>query len=133
MNTKKILTSEINSCSVASLPDRPAAKKEYGGLGLSAQEMKAAFDKLALLGIERLNSLIDDIESEEVGRIGESIRTGLSVGHTLADFFRDLDNGTLASYLTVGGSTLLEKIADLEEEIEKVKALEARIALLEET
>lgn len=132
MNTQKILTSEINSCSVASLPDRPAAKKEYGGLGLTAQEMKAAFDKLALLGIERLNSLIDDIESEDVGRIGESIKTGLASGHTLADFFSDLNNGTLASYFTVGNSTLLEKIAELEEEIEKVKALEGRVSTIEE-
>ena len=121
MNTKKITSSEINASSVASLPNRPAASKEYGGLGLTPQEVKAAFDKLALLGIERLNSLIEDIESEGVGRIGESIKTGRGNGHTLADFFNDLDNGTLASYLTVGSTTLIEKITSLEGEIAKLK------------
>jgi hypothetical protein len=136
MNTQKILNSEINSCSVASLPNRPASSKEYGGLGLTAQEMKAAFDRLPLLGITRLNSLIDDIEGEGVGRIGESIKTGLYSGHTLANFFSDLNNGTLASYLAVGNSTLIEKIATLEETIsalsEKAVNLEARISALEE-
>lgn len=136
MNTKKIQNSEINSCSVASLPNRPASSKEYGGLGLTAQEMKAAFDKLPLLGITRLNSLIDDIESEGVGRIGESIKTGIYTGQTLASFFSDLKNGALASYLAVGNSTLLEKIATLEESIatltEKATYLEARLSALED-
>ena len=136
MTTKKILTSEINASSVAALPDRPCADKEYGGSGFTAQEMKAAFDKLPLLGITRLNSLIDDIESEGVGRIGESIKTGIYTGQTLASFFSDLKNGALASYLAVGNSTLLEKIAALEESIatltEKATYLEARLSALED-
>ncbi len=121
MTTTKILTSEINANSVASLPDRPCADKEYGGSGLTAQEMKAAFDKLPLLAIERLNSLIDDIEKEGEGKIGDSIKTGVRQGHTLDDFFLDLMNGSLASYLAVGSVSLAEKIAQLEEEIGNIK------------
>ena len=103
------------------MPNRPSAGKEYGGLGLSAQEVKAAFDKLPMLAIERINSLIDDIQSEEEGMVAESIKTGVKRGHTLSDFFIDLQNGTLASYLIVGSSTLIDKIATLEEEIQKIK------------
>jgi hypothetical protein len=122
MTTQKILTSEINANSIASLPDRPCADKEYGGAGYTAREMKAAFDKLALLAINRLNSLIDDIESEEMGNVGDSIKTGIRSGHTLNDFFLDLKNGSLASYLMVGTSTLVEKLAALEQEISDIKS-----------
>ena len=121
MNTQKIQQTEINNNMVASLPNRPNAKKELGGGGLTPQETKAAFDKLPLLAITRLNSLIDDIEREDGGRIGESIKTGLSSKHTLDGFFRDVKNGTLASYLVVGDSTLVEKIAALQSEIDAIK------------
>ena len=71
MNTKKILESEVEDLKISSLPNRPTAKKIHGGAGLNAQEMKAAFDKLPLFVAERLNSLIDDIESEKNGKIGD--------------------------------------------------------------
>lgn len=122
MTTTKILTSEINASSVAALPDRPCADKEYGGSGFTAQEMKAAFDKLPLLAIERINSLIDDITKEGEGKIGDSIKTGVRQGHTLDDFFLDLMNGSLASYLAVGNVSLAEKIAQLEGEIADIKS-----------
>ena len=122
MTTTKILTSEINASSVAALPDRPCADKEDGGSGFTAQEMKAAFDKLPLLAIERINSLIDDITKEGEGKIGDSIKTGVRQGHTLDDFFLDLMNGSLASYLAVGNVSLAEKIAQLEGEIADIKS-----------
>lgn len=122
MNTKKIQQTEINDAAVAFLPDKPTASKEFGGLGMSSQNLKAAFDRLPMLAVERLNSLITDIESEGDGRIGESIKTGIRSGHTLADFFMDLVNGSLASYFAVGTSTLIDKLADLEEEITKIKS-----------
>ncbi len=122
MTTGKILQSEINLNSVASLPNRPSASKEYGGAGYTPQQMKAAFDKLALLAIDRLNSLIDDIESEGAGRIGESIKTSIRSGHTLSDFFLDVINGSLPSYLIVGNTTLAEKLAALEAEISDIKS-----------
>ncbi len=121
MNTKTILTSEVESLKIATLPRRPTAPKAHGGAGLSAQEMKAAFDKLPLLLVARLNSLISDIESEGDGKIGESIKTGLFSYHTLNDFFSDVKSGNMASYLVIGDTTLAEKIAHLDEKIEELK------------
>ena len=121
MNTHKILDSEIRDLKIASLPKRPTAKVAYGGEGYTAQEMKAAFDKLPLFIVERFNTLIDDIERQGEGGIGESIKTGISAFHTLAEFFSDVKNGNLASYLIVGDGTLLEAIAALQEEVEKIK------------
>lgn len=63
MNTKKILDSEIESLSVASLPTRPTAPTAFGGSGYTASEMKAAFDRLPLRIIEGFNSLITEIEN----------------------------------------------------------------------
>lgn len=122
MTTKKIQTSEINASSVASLPDHPCADKAYGGSGFTPQQMKAAFDRLAILAIERLNSLIDDIEGEGAGSVTESIKTGIRSGHTLEDFFFDLTNGTLASYLTVGDTTLAAKLSAIEVDIKNLKS-----------
>ena len=122
MNTKKILESEVENLKIASLPNRPTAKKTYGGGGLSAQEMKAAFDSLPLFVAERLNSLIDDIEREGEGKIGESIKTGLDTGHCLSDFFADVKNGNLASYMALGDGTLVEKIHEMSAAIDAIKA-----------
>lgn len=121
MNTKKILESEVESLKISSLPNRPTAKKIYGGGGLSAQEMKAAFDSLPIFVAERLNSLIDDIESEGDGKIGESIKTGLDTGHCLSDFFADVKNGNLASYMSLGDGTLVEKIYEMGAAIDAIK------------
>lgn len=122
MNTQKILDSEIHDLKIASLPKRPTAKRAYGGEGYTSQEMKAAFDRLPMFLVERINSLIDDIESEGEGKISESIKTGLYELHTLADFFADVKNGSLASYLTVGDTTLIERLARLDAEIAELKA-----------
>ena len=121
MNTTKILESEVESLKISSLPNRPTAEKKYGGAGLSAQEMKAAFDKLPIFIAERLNSLIDDIESEGDGKISESIKTGLDSGHCLSDFFADIKNGNLASYMALGDSTLVEKIYEMNAAIDAIK------------
>lgn len=121
MNTQKILDSEIHDLKIASLPKRPTAKSAYGGEGYTAQEMKAAFDKLPMFLVERINSLIEDIESEGEGKISESIKTGLYELHTLANFFDDVKNGNLASYLTVGDRSLLEAISGIQESIAEIK------------
>lgn len=122
MNTKKILESEVESLKISSLPNRPTAKKIHGGGGLSAQEMKAAFDSLPIFVAERLNSLIDDIESAGDGKISESIKTGLDTGHCLSDFFADVKNGNLASYMALGDGTLVEKIHEMSAAIDAIKA-----------
>ncbi len=122
MNTQKILDSEIHDLKIASLPKRPTAKRGYGGEGYTAQEMKAAFDRLPMFLVERLNSLIEDIESEGEGKISESIKTGLYELHTLADFFADVKNGNLSSYLTVGDGSLLQAISGLQTSISEIRS-----------
>lgn len=61
MNTEKIYQSEIADLKISSLPTCPNAPVSDGGKGLSAAEMKAAFDALPLFIVERLNSLIGDV------------------------------------------------------------------------
>ena len=122
MNTHKILDSEIRDLKIASLPKRPTAPVAYGGRGYTAQEMKAAFDKLPLLLVDRFNSLLTDIEATGEEGISGSIKTGLATGHTLADLFSDITNGNLSSYLTVGDKALIERILSLEEELAEIKA-----------
>ena len=121
MNTTKILDSEINGLKISSLPSRPTAPTAFGGKGYTSAEMKAAFDKLPLFVAERLNSLVDDIESEKNGKIGDSIKTGLDSGHCLSDFFADVKNGNLASYMALGDGTLVEKIYEMSSAIDDIK------------
>lgn len=108
MNTTKILDSEISDLKIASLPSRPTAPASFGGKGFTASEMKEAFDKLSLFIIKRFNMLLDDIASYGEGSLCAEIPTGINENHTLADFFRDVTEGNLASYLSVGEETLYE-------------------------
>lgn len=114
MNTTKILQTEIDEVSVASLPPRPTSPILRGGLGYTSVDMRAAFDRLPLLIIERLNTLISDIES---GSIAEVISTGIDEEHTLNTLFSDIKNGNLASYLDVGGKSLATALAELREAV----------------
>jgi hypothetical protein len=70
--------------------------------------MKEFFDKLPLFIIDRLNSLIDDINSLGENSICEAIKTGITRDKTLADFFVDLQNGDASSYISVGSTNLYE-------------------------
>ncbi len=122
MKTTKITDSEIRDLKVASLPTRPNASVKYGGYGYSAQEMKAAFDRLPLFIIQKFNSLIEDICADGDG-IADSVQTGLADGHTLSDLFGDVESGALASYLTVGsdGASLSSAIRDISERLARLE------------
>ncbi|MBQ8720370.1 MAG: hypothetical protein IJY65_04995 [Clostridia bacterium] len=110
MTTQKFTDSEVNEKRVASLPTRPTAPTSYGGRGFSATEMKAAFDKLPLLIIERFNSLLDDLTASGEGSLVEEILTGIKEGHTLARLFSDVTDGSFAEYLVAGNMTLKETV-----------------------
>jgi len=124
MNTQKILTEEIRDLTVASLPTRPTASEELGGRGYSAGEMKAAFDKLPLFIIERLNSLIDDIQASGEGSVSDAIKTDIYEGHTLKALFKDITSGALSGYLTVLDSPLSTHIAQI---IKRLSEIEGRL------
>ena len=110
MNSTKITDAEIDGLSVASLPTRPTSPTAFGGAGYTASELKAVFDRLPLLLVERYNSLIDDAESLGEGSLASSIPTGIDEGHTLADLFSDVSGGNLATYIKVGDESLYSVI-----------------------
>jgi UDP-N-acetylenolpyruvoylglucosamine reductase len=110
MNTKPITESEYAPLRISALPSRPTASSAFGGKGYTATQLKAAFDRLPLLLIERFNRLLSDIESTGAGSLAADLPTGIEDGHTLADFFEDVKSGTLATYLGVGGRSLAEAL-----------------------
>lgn len=59
----EIKPSEAKSVEIASLPTRPTSSATYGGRGLTAQEMKKAYDAYPALIKERFNALIADLLS----------------------------------------------------------------------
>lgn len=122
MKTLKITEGEIGPLKVASLPSRPTAPTSFGGKGYTATQMKEAFDRLPLLIIGRLNSLIGDLQDPDDGVSGV-IPTGIREGHTLSDLFRDIESGDLCNYLSVRDGTLTEFLGALREELDRVKLL----------
>ena len=124
MTTKAIQNDEIEGLKISSLPSCPTANPNYGGLGYSANQMKAAFDALPLFIIERLNSLIKDITASPPDSISTAVKTGIrqNWSHTLANLFEDVESGELASYLTVGEDSLATVIAKLKQKIEAISA-----------
>ena len=115
MSIRKITEEEILTYGVKHLSTRPNTPSLYEGKPLSAEELKDAFDKLPRLIAERFNDLLT-----ATGLFGENadacydsfaevIETKLSPSHSLAQFFEDVKNGTLSSYLTLPDD---EKLAD---------------------
>ena len=123
MNTQKITQNEIAELLIASLPTRPNAPTSLGGRGYTATDMKAAFDRLPLYIIDRLNMLIDDIS--EVGGVADEIKTDISEGHTLSELFSDIKSGKVLEYIGYGDTTLLDFLATLRSDVDTVMAKEA--------
>lgn len=120
MNTTKITDSEIAKLKVSSLPTRPTAPSSFGGRGYTANDMKAAFDRLPVFIIEKFNSLLDDIISTDSGSLSASVPTGIRSAHTLKILFADIVNGVFSTYLSVGDETLAEMKIRLAYEVEKI-------------
>ena len=123
MRSKKILNSEIESRRVSSLPTRPTAPSAFGGAGMTSTQLKEAFDSLSLLIIERFNLLIGDVTQLGDDSLSGAVPTGISAGHTLADLFADIKNGTFASYLSVGDRSLESTLLSLSERIKKLEEM----------
>lgn len=127
MKATKITGAEIAPLKVAALPSRPTAPTAFGGKGYSASEMKAAFDRLPLYIIDRLNLLIDDIAD---GEFLDAVETGISTAHTLRDLLGDVKGGRMASYLNVLGSPLTEVIQSLRDDIATKETGDANLKAL---
>ena len=84
MKASTILTTETDALRISSLPSRPTAPKAFGGGGMSSSELRAAFDALSLLIIQRYNALLSDISS---GELAEALVVNRSDRTTLADIY----------------------------------------------
>ena len=123
MLTTKITDEEIRELRVASLPTRPTAPSSFGGRGYTAGEMKEAFDRLPLYIMDRLNSLLDDINSTGETSLAGAVKTDIYEGHTLSRLFSDLVNGEAAGYVKVLGMSLAECIAELRDNIKEIRQI----------
>lgn len=112
MKAKTILTTETDGLKISSLPSRPTAPKAFGGGGLSSSQMRAAFDALPLLIIERYNNLLSDIES---GELAASLVVDATDGTTLKELSKLVKNDTASLALAQEIEELKERIAYLED------------------
>lgn len=128
MSIQKITKEELLQNGIKSLPARPSSPSLYSGNILSADELKAAFDKLPTLIAERFNDLLCSTglfdDEHPADTFAELIATNLSASHSLKDFFEDVKNGNLALYLTANaeGKSLSDVISDLWRTIESKKS-----------
>lgn len=128
MKAKKIYNSDVRNILISSLPSRPTAPRAFGGGGLGADEMKAAFDRLPLYIIERYNELISDVNDLGDDSLAGAIPTGIKENHTLSSLFEDIGSGELATYFGFLGKSLLSHVIGIYGEID---ALKTRLDALE--
>ena len=119
MKTNKILNTETEPYLISSLPARPNLPYASGGINYSSSDLREAFDKLPLLIVERLNSLISEIEDSSVC---ESIETGIMDSHTLADMFNDIKIGNFVWYLTMDGEPVSTILYGIMERLDRLEA-----------
>jgi hypothetical protein len=120
MKTTKITEKELVTNSVANLPTRPNAPYAFGGTGLTAAELKAAFDALPILIARRFNLLLEDICAEHGASITGSVKTGIEEDHTLQDMLDDIKDGSFVSYLAAPEGTLAEYLLALREDVNRI-------------
>ncbi len=106
MSIQKITDQEVRSLWVQRLSDTPNRAGRYGTPGLTAAEVKAAYDALSLRIVEAYNTLVDAIES---GKLTESIPA--FADRTLHEVLADIKNGNFAAYLSVDGLRTLSRLA----------------------
>lgn len=123
MKAKKIYNSDIANILISSLPSRPTAPKDMGGMGYGAAQMKAAFDKLPLYIVERFNALISDIEALGDNSLAAAIPTGIKEEHSLHTLFEDIRTGELAAYFGILGKSLLSHLITIYAEIDAIKQM----------
>jgi hypothetical protein len=93
----EITQAKIASLGVQSLADRPNVSSQYGVGGLTAFELKGAFDKLAIFLAQRINLIQSKLASEEACEY-ILIKSEDEKEITLSDFFVSILNGELANF-----------------------------------
>ena len=84
MRSQKIIEGEIKDMLISSLPTRPTAPEEFGGKGYTAAALKAVFDALPLLLVDKYNLLLEDLFT------GEILEAIIFEGETLGNYLRRL-------------------------------------------
>ncbi len=94
----KITQSQIAEKGVVSLSDRPNASAQYGVGGLSPQQLKLWFDKLATFLAEKINGIQDALSGDDAAQY---IRVLLDEYHveSLDDLINSFDSGDFAAYI----------------------------------
>ena len=103
---RPVSKAELAAKGVSALSDRPNTRKQYGVGGLTAQELKAWFDKLSVFLAEKINEIHDTI-SEDGASDYIKIDTDDANIATLGDLVRAIYSGYLserALYVTVPGA-----------------------------
>lgn len=93
ITVQKITQQEIAERAVSTMAIRPNDRSSYGAGGMSPEEVRARFDALVLLVIERFNQLLDEIGEGGLGS-GES-------DEAIDKLTQDILSGELAGYMQV--------------------------------
>ncbi len=98
-NVKKltrITDQQIKTMGVQALSDRPNASRQYGVGGLSANELKAWFDKLASFLAGKINEIHDTISGEEAAKYIRLTLDKYGID-TLDGLITAMENGSFAA------------------------------------
>lgn len=118
INDSKITTGEVAANGVSALRDAPNRRGGFGNNGLTAEGLKERFDKLPKLIVERLNALIDHIQSpnfaEEVTVGNGTLSTLLGDAKAYADALEEELDKRL-KYIETGFDGALDEIIRLQD------------------
>ena len=117
MRAKPISFSQMQDKRIAAMPTYPTNKSSLGGAGMSANDLKMAFDAFSILIMQEFNNLIADISVSPADSISGVMKTGIQGGHTLANLFDDLQNGNAITYIKVNGKSLATELIEIKEAI----------------
>lgn len=124
MALKRISADAIYANSLERVSNRPTSASRYGVGGLNPSQVKAQYDKMALLAIDKINEVIAAINSNAPEEsISGIIMTPIQTGDqddeykTLYEVMVDILGGEFASYLRLNG--LFED--DLQAELERLQ------------
>ena len=106
MNIRTITEEEVRERWIQRLSDTPNRGGRFGTAGMTAADMKAAFDALPLLIVGRFNALVEAILTGEVGAL-----IPVTEEKSLADLLAGIRDGSLAELLTVDGTRTLTALA----------------------
>lgn len=108
------IPSAAKDAGVSSLADRPNRPASYGEGRLTAAQLKARFDTLSRLLIDKLNEVIKGVTGKD---FAEHVLADIEGYETLSDVFKAIESGAIVKDTLVDGKTIeaiLSEIGDFE-------------------